>query len=46
MAKILYLVIPCYNEEEVLPITKKALKEKMESLMKNKKIACKNSPVI
>ncbi len=37
--KILYLVIPCYNEEEVLPITKKALKEKMESLIKAKKIS-------
>ena len=45
MAKILYLVIPCYNEEEVLPITKKALKEKMESLMKNKKIS-KDSKVM
>lgn len=37
--KILYLVIPCYNEEEVLPITKKALKEKMESLISAKKIS-------
>ena len=33
MSKILYLVIPCYNEEEVLPITKKVLKEKMEKLI-------------
>ena len=39
MSKILYLVIPCYNEEEVLPITKKALKEKMESLISAKKIS-------
>ena len=39
MSKILYLVIPCYNEEEVLPITKKALKEKMENLIKEKKIS-------
>ena len=39
MAKILYLVIPCYNEEEVLPLTKKKLKEKMENLIKEKKIS-------
>ena len=39
MSKILYLVIPCYNEEEVLPITKKALKKKMENLIKEKKIS-------
>ncbi len=39
MSKILYLVIPCYNEEEVLPITKKALTEKMESLIKENKIS-------
>ena len=39
MAKILYLVIPCYNEEEVLPLTKKELKEKMENLIKEKKIS-------
>ena len=39
MSKILYLVIPCYNEEEVLPITKKELKGKMESLIKEKKIS-------
>lgn len=45
MAKILYLVIPCYNEEEVLPITKKALKEKMENLIKDKKIS-KDSKVM
>ncbi len=31
--QILYLVIPCYNEEEVLPETSKRLLEKMESLM-------------
>ena len=31
--QILYLVIPCYNEQEVLPETSRCLKEKMESLM-------------
>lgn len=39
MSKILYLVIPCYNEQEVLPLTKKELKEKMESLIQAKKIS-------
>ena len=37
--KILYLVIPCYNEQEVLPETTKQLKEKMENLIKDKKIS-------
>ena len=45
LEKILYLVIPCYNEEEVLPITQKALKEKMDNLIKNKKIS-KDSKVM
>ena len=31
--QILYLVIPCHNEQEVLPETSRRLKEKMESLM-------------
>ena len=37
--KILYVVIPCYNKEEVLEETTKQLKVKMESLIKNKKIS-------
>lgn len=36
---ILYLVIPAFNEEKVLDITSKALKEKMSSLIKDKKIS-------
>lgn len=36
--KILYLVVPCYNEEEVLPETSKRLREKMESLIEKGKI--------
>jgi glycosyltransferase involved in cell wall biosynthesis len=32
-AETLYLVIPCYNEEEVLPETSKQLLAKMESLI-------------
>lgn len=34
----LYLVIPCYNEEEVLPETSKRLKEKVTTLIENGKI--------
>ena len=36
---ILYVVIPCYNEEEVLPETTKRLKEKLTKLIKSKKIS-------
>ena len=38
MKKILYVVIPCYKEEAVLPETSKRLKEKMESLISMGKI--------
>ena len=37
--QILYLVIPCYNEQEVLPETSKRLLEKLESLMEQKMIS-------
>ena len=30
--RVLYLVVPCYNEQEVLPETSRRLKEKLESL--------------
>lgn len=36
---ILYLVVPCYNEEEVLPETSKQLRTKMQSLMEKGKIS-------
>lgn len=39
---VLYVVIPCYNEEEVLAETTKRLKEKMEKLMKQKVIAAES----
>lgn len=42
---ILYVVIPCYNEEEVLHETTKQLKKKMEKLIKDKSIS-KNSKVM
>lgn len=41
----LYLVIPCYNEEAVLPETSKCLKEKMNGLMGAGKIN-KNSRIV
>ena len=42
---ILYVVIPCYNEEEVLTETTKKLKEKMNQLIKDKQIS-KNSKIM
>jgi glycosyltransferase involved in cell wall biosynthesis len=36
---ILYLVIPCYNEEEVLPITSEVILVKMNDLIKAGKIS-------
>ena len=39
---ILYVVIPCYNEEEVLEETTKQLKVKITNLIKNKKISDKS----
>lgn len=42
MNNILYLVIPCYNEEEVLPETSSRLKEKMNELISQNKIDAKS----
>ena len=39
---ILYVVVPCYNEEEVLEETTKQLKAKMESLISKKDISAKS----
>ncbi len=39
MPEILYLVIPCYNEEEMLPITIKAVEEKLDSLISSGKVS-------
>lgn len=38
MRNKLYMVIPCYNEQEVLPETSKRLKEKLSTLIKAGKI--------
>lgn len=43
--EILYVVIPCYNEEEVLNETTKRLKEKLNDLI-DKKIISKESRVL
>lgn len=37
--EILYIVIPCYNEEEMLPITIKALEDKITALINGNKIS-------
>ena len=38
----LYVVVPCYNEEEVLPETSKRLYEKMRTLVMDGKISAKS----
>lgn len=40
--EVLYIVIPCYNEEEVLKETTKELKTKLEKLIKDKVISEKS----
>ena len=42
---ILYLVIPCYNEEEVLPMTAEILEKKMYELME-KEVISKESRIM
>ncbi len=42
MSDILYIVVPCYNEEAVLPETSKRLGEKMKSLMAAGKVSEKS----
>ena len=39
--EILYIVIPCYNEEEVLPETSTKVLEKLNKLIDNKKLVQK-----
>lgn len=39
---ILYIVIPCYNEEEVLPLTSKMFLGKLNALIESKKISDKS----
>lgn len=39
---ILYLVAPCYNEEEALPTTARVMREKLGRLIKEKKISSRS----
>ena len=39
MNDILYIVIPCYNEEKVLPITHKMFLDELNELIKKEKIS-------
>ena len=39
MSDVLYIVVPCYNEEEVLPETARRLKEKLTTLTEAGKIS-------
>lgn len=36
-APILYIVVPCYNEESVLPVTSKIFLEKLQGMIGRKK---------
>lgn len=38
----LYIVVPCYNEEAVLPETAKRLREKLESLIARKQVSARS----
>lgn len=40
--QILYIVVPCYNEEEALEISAKALNNKLHELVEKKLISCKS----
>ena len=45
MKSILYIVIPCYNEEEVLPITYKLFLNELNTLVQKEKISTKSKIV-
>ncbi len=45
MKSILYIVIPCYNEEEVLPITYKLFLNELNTLVQKGKISTKSKIV-
>ena len=46
MADILYLVVPCYNEEEALPISAEKLVEKLNTLISTDKVSPKSRIVL
>ena len=41
-APILYIVIPCYNEEKVLPVTHAIFADKLSALIQNGEISEKS----
>lgn len=45
MPPVLYLIVPCYNEQEVLPVTGKMFRDKLKELINAEKIA-ENSRVL
>ena len=45
MLPVLYIIVPCYNEEQVLPLTSGMFLEKLHSLENAQKISC-NSRVL
>ena len=45
MKSLLYIVIPCYNEEEVLPITYKLFLNELNTLVQKEKISSKSKIV-
>ena len=42
MNPILYIVIPCYNEEEVLPVTSGMFRDEIRDLIEKDKISCES----
>ncbi|MBQ2823983.1 MAG: glycosyltransferase family 2 protein [Oscillospiraceae bacterium] len=45
MKPVLYIVVPCYNEEEVLPVTSEIFLKKLDELAKKEKIS-ENSRIL
>ena len=37
-APVIYIVVPCYNEEEVLPLTAEFLGKKLDDLTRSRRI--------
>ena len=44
MKNTLYIIIPCYNEQEVLPITSKLFLEELLKLIEKNKISDEVTP--
>lgn len=42
MLPVLYIVVPCYNEEQVLPLTSGMFLEKLHALEEARKISCRS----